>query len=154
MRKNDLKKVSYFITGTDTGVGKTVATLALAVLLRERGLRVGVFKPFQSGVGDAEFLKKHLDLKDGLREINPYCAKEPLSPHLAFARQGVKVDVHRIKVAFLALQEKYDVVLIEGAGGLLVPITEKYLMADLARELGGELIIVARLGLGTINHSL
>ncbi len=145
---------TFFVTGTDTGVGKTIAVLAMAALLKEKGLSVGVFKPVQSGVGDAEFLKEHLALSDQLREINPYCAAEPLSPHLAFKRQGIKIDVHRILQALQALRARYDVVLVEGAGGLLVPIVRNYLMADLASEMGSELIIVARLGLGTINHSL
>jgi len=147
----------FFITGTDTGVGKTIATLVLGALLQKRGKDVGVLKPVQSGRlggGDAEFLKKLLKLADGIREINPYFAPEPLSPHLAFQRQGIRVDPAKIQEALRVLQARHDIVLIEGAGGLLVPITKTYLMADLARDTGSELIIVARLGLGTINHTL
>ncbi|NLE64453.1 MAG: adenosylmethionine--8-amino-7-oxononanoate transaminase [Elusimicrobia bacterium] len=144
----------FFLAGTDTGVGKTMAVLALASLLREKGASVGVFKPVQSGVGDAEFLKRHLGLEDDLREINPYFAPEPLSPHLAFRRQGVRVRIPRIKKALDVIRSRYDIVLVEGAGGLLVPIVGNYLMADLARDIDADLVLVSRLGLGTINHSL
>lgn len=145
---------TFFITGTDTGVGKTYTTLALAALLAKAGHDTGVFKPVQSGVGDAEFLKERLALADGLREINPYFAPEPLSPHLALKRAGVRVVPARLKAAFERLAARHALMLVEGAGGLLVPVTGDYLMADLARDLGGELVIVARLGLGTINHTL
>jgi adenosylmethionine-8-amino-7-oxononanoate aminotransferase len=144
----------FFITGTDTGVGKTVATLVLGSLLKKSGQDVGVFKPVQSGVGDAEFLKNKFGLSDSLREINPYFAPEPLSPHLAFERQGTRVEPAQIIAALRDLERKHDIVLIEGAGGLLVPIARDYLMADLARDTGAELVIVSRLGLGTINHTL
>ena len=145
----------FFVTGTDTGVGKTMTVYALALLLRARGLTVGVMKPVQSGgAGDAQFLKKQLCLTDDIREINPYCAGEALSPHLALKRAGVKVDKHHVLTITGRLSEKYDVLLVEGAGGLCVPIAGSYLMADLAHDLKAELIIVARLGLGTINHTL
>jgi adenosylmethionine-8-amino-7-oxononanoate aminotransferase len=147
-------KRAFFITGTDTGVGKTMTVYALALLLRAQGSSVGVMKPVQSGAGDAEFLKKRLGLKDDLREINPYCAKEPLSPHVAFKRAGIRIDPDKIVAQFHRLAERYDIVLVEGAGGLLVPLTGEYLMADLARDLGFPLIVVARPGLGTINHTL
>jgi adenosylmethionine-8-amino-7-oxononanoate aminotransferase len=148
---------SFFITGTDTGVGKTRAVWALGLLLQQKGLDVGVFKPVQSGGaagGDAGFLKARLRLKDALREINPYCAPESLSPHIALPRAGIKVDKKKILSAFQVLKDRHDWMLTEGAGGLLVPINKNYLMADLAVDLGAELIIVSRLGLGTINHTL
>jgi adenosylmethionine-8-amino-7-oxononanoate aminotransferase len=147
-------KRSFFVTGTDTGVGKTMATYALALCLRAKGFGVGVMKPVQSGVGDAEFLKKRLGLADDLREINPYCAKEPLAPHVVFPRAGIRISRDRIIAAFRRLQERHEIVLVEGAGGLLVPIGGDYFMADLAKDLGLELIVVARPGLGTINHTL
>ncbi len=145
---------TFFITGTDTGVGKTYATLALAALLAKAGYDTGVFKPVQSGVGDAEFLKERLGLADSLREINPYFASEPLAPHLALKRAGVRVVPSRVVAAFKRVASRHAFMLVEGAGGLLVPITGGYMMADLARDLGAELVIVARLGLGTINHTL
>ncbi|MBF0386609.1 MAG: adenosylmethionine--8-amino-7-oxononanoate transaminase [Candidatus Omnitrophica bacterium] len=146
-----------FITGTDTGVGKTMAVYALALLLRARGLAVGVMKPVQSGnerAGDAWFLKKALGLTDDIRAINPYCAREPLSPHLALQRAGVVFNKDLILATAAQLAGKYDILLVEGAGGLLVPIAGDYLMADLARDLGAEVVVVSRPGLGTINHTL
>lgn len=145
---------AIFITGTDTGVGKTITTFVLATLLQERGLKVGVMKPFQCAGSDAIDLKKDLGLDDAIRTINPYFAKEPLSPHIAFRRQKTKISIEHVRDGLARLQEKYDIVLVEGAGGLLAPIKEHYLMADLARDLNLDIVIVARLGLGTINHTL
>ncbi len=144
----------FFITGTDTSVGKTIATLTLGLLFKERGLKVGVMKPVQCAGNDAQFLKNALKLKDSLLEINPCFTKEPLSPHLAFSHQGKAVDLNKIQKAFEKLKSRYDVLLIEGAGGLMVPLNENYYVSNLARDLDAELIIVARLGLGTINHTL
>jgi adenosylmethionine-8-amino-7-oxononanoate aminotransferase len=143
-----------FITGTDTGVGKTVAVAVLGTLLKECGLDVGVMKPIQCGGTDAAFLKKVLGVGDSLREINPYCAREPLSPHIAFRRQRRRVSVRRIREAYRHLEQRHDIVFVEGAGGLMVPLKDNYLVADLIRDLHLEIIIVARLGLGTINHTL
>ena len=143
-----------FITGTDTGVGKTVATLVLGTLLQEKGFNVGVMKPVQCAGDDAEFLRKSLRLKDDPAEINPCFAREPLSPHLAFRREKRKIDVEKIRAAYGRLKQRHDIVLVEGAGGLMVPLSHDYFVADLVRDLDLELVIVARLGLGTINHTL
>lgn len=145
---------ALFITATDTGVGKTMATFILGTLLKSRGLDVGVMKPVQCGGHDAAFLKKALELDDALDVINPCYAPEPLSPHLAFRRAGKKVDIKRIRRSYEALRKRHDVLLIEGAGGLMVPLTNNYYNADLIRDLNAEIIIVSRLGLGTINHTL
>jgi dethiobiotin synthetase len=141
------KSKSIFITATDTGVGKTVVTLCLGVLLKARGMRVGVLKPIQCAGDDAQFLKKSLNLKDDLRLINPFYAPEPLSPHLAFRRSKIKFDKKRALSSLKELQARHDIVLIEGAGGLMVPITDKYDNADLIADLKAEVIIVSRLGL-------
>lgn len=145
---------AFFISATDTGVGKTTAIKVIATLLKEQGLDVGVMKPVQCGGDDAKVLKEFLQITDSLEEINPYFAKEPLSPHVAFRRD--KIQVHRDKIVsiFQKLRRRHDVVLVEGAGGLLVPIREDYCMADLVKDLELELLIVSRLGLGTINHTL
>ena len=144
----------FFITGTDTGVGKTVATFVLGTLLQQRGIDVGIMKPVQCGGNDAVFLRRKLNLADPLAKINPYFAPEPLSPHLAFRRKKEKIDPARIRSVYDQLQSRHTLILVEGAGGLLVPLSEKYLVADMIRDLGLEVIIVARAGLGTINHSL
>jgi len=102
-----MERRDIFITATDTGVGKTVATLALATLLQDQGYDVGVMKPVQCGGDDARFLKKSLSLKDDLQDINPCFAREPLSPHLAFKRQKRKIDVQKILAAYQQLKQKF-----------------------------------------------
>jgi dethiobiotin synthetase len=143
-----------FITATDTGVGKTVATLCLGTLLRAQGLDVGVMKPVQCAGHDAQFLKKALSIKDDIKWINPFYAPEPLSPHLAFRRAGIKFDPKRVLKCLKELQTRHDIVLVEGAGGLMVPLAGGYYIADLIADLKAPVIIVARPGLGTINHAL
>ena len=145
---------AIFITATDTHVGKTVATFVLGTLYKAKGYDVGVMKPVQCAGNDAAFLKKALGIKDDLTLINPCFAPEALSPHLAFRRVGKKVDLERIFRSFTRLRAGHDVLLIEGAGGLMVPLKRNYYNADLIRDLKAEVIIVARLGLGTINHTL
>jgi dethiobiotin synthetase len=148
------KSKVIFITGTDTAVGKTVVTYVLSVLLRSKGHDVGVMKPVQCAGTDAQFLKKALKLQDDLKVINPFYAPEPLSPHLAFRRSKIKFDKRRVGDCLKTLQARHEIILVEGAGGLMVPLTDTYYNADLAADLKAEVIVVARLGLGTINHSL
>ena len=147
-----------FITGTDTGVGKTVITAALALSLKNSGLDVGVMKPIQSGsslpgLTDIEFLRAVLGEKEPSPDDCVYSFEAPLSPAAAAALSGETIDPGRIKSAYGRLSSSRDVVLVEGAGGLLVPITGDYLMADLARDLSLPLLIIARPGLGTVNHT-
>lgn len=149
-----MKKKVIFITATDTGVGKTIATSVLGLLLQQRGLNVGAMKPVQCAGHDAQFLKKTLQLKDSLSLINPIYAPEALSPQLALRRSRQKFDLNKIKQSLKQLSSRYDVILIEGAGGLMVPLKEGYYNINLIRDLKAEVIIVARLGLGTINHTL
>ncbi len=150
----------FFITATDTGAGKTVVTFVLGVLLKAKGYKVGVIKPVQCAGDDAQWLKRCLKLDDDIRVINPFWAPEPLSPHLAMRRAKMKFDFKRVQGALKELEAKYDIVVIEGAGGLMVPLNAEainnrpYYNADLARDLGARVIIVSRLGLGTINHTL
>jgi dethiobiotin synthetase len=148
------KNKIIFITGTDTGVGKTVAVYVLGVLLKAQGFNVGVMKPVQCAGGDAQFLKRSLGLQDDLKMINPFYAPEPISPHLAFRRAKIKFDKQRVLDRLRKLQSQHEIILVEGAGGLMVPLTERYYNADLITDLKAEVIIVSRLGLGTINHTL
>jgi len=143
-----------FITGTDTDVGKTVATMVIGSLLQNEGINVGVMKPVQCAGNDAQLLKKTLGIEDPLQDINPYYSKEPLSPHLAFSRRKQTISIERIKKAYRRLSEKRELMLVEGAGGLMVPLKTGFLIADLIKALGLDVVIVARLGLGTINHTL
>ena len=154
---------SFFITGTDTGVGKTIVAGAIAAALRARGMKVGVMKPAETGCRekrgelfpkDAAFLKKVSGSKMPLDLICPYRFPEPLAPAIAAVRAGVKIDLKLIRKNFEIIRAQSDAVLVEGAGGLMVPLTGKKLYLDLIAELGIPLIIVARAGLGTVNHTL
>ena len=166
-----MKPQSLFITGTDTGVGKTVMTAMLALYWRSLGFDVGVMKPFATGcesVGgqlvseDARWLKEIVGLDDELELINPARWEEPLAPLLAARRAGNShCDwIGRCHDAFKVLCERHEFVLVEGVGGLLVPLQERRggihfpTAADLANEIGFPIAIVARRELGTINHTL
>ena len=153
-----------FITGTDTGVGKTYITLLLATAFRGQGLKVGVMKPISCGPqskNDAVCLKRQLELDDSLDLINPIRLRKPLSPYAAAEMESRKSKVgnRKLKIgkifsAYKKLSKKYDLVLVEGVGGALVPITDKYYVRDLIKDFGIPALIVARSGLGTINHTL
>ncbi|MFA4967069.1 MAG: dethiobiotin synthase [Candidatus Margulisiibacteriota bacterium] len=146
-----------FITGTDTGVGKTFITLALARALMARGIDVGVMKPISCGPmddNDAVYLKKELKISDPLDLINPIRLRLPLAPYAASAILRKKIDLKKIFKAFKKLLITHEIVLVEGVGGVLVPIKKNYFAADLAKDLNIPAIIVARAGLGTINHTL
>ncbi|MDD3844906.1 MAG: dethiobiotin synthase [Syntrophorhabdaceae bacterium] len=154
---------SIFVTGTDTGVGKTVISSGIAAYLSTRkGLDVGVMKPFESGIettgerdcGDTWTLKKASGSQDAISEINPYLFKAPLAPEAAASLEKAVIDMNFVTSAYNALAAHHDVVIVEGAGGLLVPITEGFFYADLIRSWNTPVIVVSRLTLGTINHTL
>lgn len=154
---NDIPK-AVFITGTDTGVGKTVVTASLAAFLWEKGFVTGVIKPFQTGteldgLSDAEFIYRFLGRDCVLSEVSPCCLRVPLSPYRAAAIEGVDIPLRDIIEHTRDYISRNDVTLIEGAGGLCVPVTESYMMADLAVDLDAPMVIVARPGLGTLNHT-
>ena len=145
----------YFITGTDTGVGKTRVACALVNALRSRDLDVGVMKPVSAGGReDAVDLLAASGDTDDLDTVNPIALAEPLSPNLAAERSGTSIDVAYILDVYGKLAKKHDWMIVEGAGGLLVPLSNNYSIANLAKEIGLPLIIVARAALGTINHTL
>lgn len=148
-----------FITGTDTSVGKTVVTAALARSLSQSGKDVGVMKPVQTGaelpgLSDLEFIERVTSEIYPTEDHCPYRLLKPLSPLAASRIEEREISTEKIKGAFDKLSGTHDIVLVEGAGGLLVPITENYNMADLARELGLSLIVVTRPNLGTLNHTV
>lgn len=149
-----------FITATDTGVGKTIVTAGLALLLKSQGIRVGVMKPVQSGQlledseGDAAILKRLSGVDDPLEHITPYSFPTPVTPGLAAQIQKQSIDIHVILSQLKKLEKKYDLVLVEGAGGLMVPLGSDWLISDLAKAITYPLLIVARPSLGTINHSV
>jgi dethiobiotin synthetase len=153
-----------FVTGTDTGVGKTVVAAGLVAALRRARYDVGVMKPVATGGArrreglvsrDAEFLAHVADAPEPLAVISPVVLRDPLAPTVAARRAGVRIDLEKVRGAFAEIAAAHDAVIVEGIGGLLVPIIEKtYRVADLAAEMGLPLVIVARPGLGTINHTL
>lgn len=152
-----------FITGTDTGVGKTVVACGLAALLRESGYRVGVMKPAETGCEerdgklfpqDAYYLKEASGCDEPLEKICPYRLRDPLAPGIAAEREGVKIDISLLERIYGEISSAHDITLVEGAGGLLVPILPSFTYADLAKLLKLPLLVVAANRLGAINHLL
>jgi len=152
-----------FITGTDTGVGKTLVAGGLARVWLKSGKRIGVIKPIESGCvrtdsglqpHDALFLKEMSYSIDDVDLINPYRLEHPLAPSIAAELEGVEIDLKKIDRIYQQLELKYDLMLVEGVGGLLAPLYKTFNNADLIRLLGIPMIVVARNTLGTINHTL
>jgi len=144
-----------FVTGTDTGVGKTVAAAWLAARAAARGMKVGYLKPVQTGLapgepgGDADFVAAAAGVP--AEELLRY--DEPLAPAVAAERAGRPIDAGALIAAIRSRETGCDMILVEGAGGLLVPLTDTMTMAGLAAELDAELVVVTRPGLGTLNHT-
>lgn len=148
-----------FITGTDTGVGKTTIAAAIALAMKRRGLNVGVMKPLQSGPdSDADILMAAAEVDDDKSLVVPYSFKDPVAPTFAARLDGVSIDLDLIRTAYTKLASRHEPMIVEGAGGIMVPLIENkkesYLFSDLAAEFKLKTIIVARPGLGTVNHSL
>lgn len=153
------------VTGTDTGIGKTVVACALAALARTRGVRVGGMKPLESGIderpvgeqgvaSDAERLRRACGDVDALSDVRPYVLREPLAPMIAAQRAGVVVEIDALERARDVLERDRDVLLVEGAGGLMVPITPALSYLDLFTRWQCELLLVAGNRLGVLNHVL
>jgi dethiobiotin synthetase len=148
------------VTGTDTGVGKTVVTCALAAAFARRGRRVGVVKPAETGcpseveAEDAAALAAAASDPAPLADVCPYRLPDPLAPSLAAERAGVTIDVDALTALVRRRTTTVDVVLVEGAGGLLVPLTRDTSFADLARRLDAPVLVVVGSRLGAINHAL
>jgi dethiobiotin synthetase len=146
---------TIFVTGTDTGVGKTTIAGGLAAALRMDGVNVGVMKPVScGGREDAEFLMKCAEANDSIDLVNPIFLRDPLSPNVAAAREKKRVDIKTITAAHRALSKQYDVLVVEGCGGLLVPITDRFFVVDLIPLLEARAVLVSRSALGAINHTL
>ncbi len=151
-----------FVTGTGTEVGKTVVAAVLARAQAARGRKVAVFKPAVSGLDDLaegelpdhELLRLASGSAQSDDEIAPYRYGPAVSPHLASEMAGEPIDPDRLRGAARAAAEGADLLVCEGVGGFLVPLTADYLVRDLARELALPVVIVASPGLGTINHTL
>ncbi len=154
-----------FVTGTDTGVGKTVAASVLAAWAHASGRDVGVMKPIATGANDrdasgelisddARLLAQACGSREAFAWITPACFKEPLAPLTAARRASKTISLRLIRRAFSFIASRHSTVIVEGVGGLLVPITERLMVVDLARSLGLPIVIVARTRLGTLNHTL
>ena len=153
----------FFVTGTDTGVGKTLVTAALLRRLRESGLRVAGMKPVAAGTvagpegpanADALLLQAESSVRHPYAIVNPWLFEAAIAPHIAAAESGVVIDTHRIVKAGATLAATADVVLAEGAGGFLVPLDARRSFAELPGLLGMDVLLVVGLRLGCLNHAL
>ena len=151
----------FFITGTDTGVGKTIIAGALIKVLCHLGVKTGAMKPVETGCvregeillpSDGMFLKQMAQMQEPVTQVSPCCFESPLAPLPASELEKKSVSVVAIKKAFYSLYTNYDAVIVEGIGGLMVPLNTNYFVVDLAKEIGLPLIVVAKPGLGSINH--
>ena len=153
----------FFITGTDTDVGKTFIACALIQAFAAHGIRTVPMKPVAAGTINVDGIDVNADVA-ALREvsatthsptdINPYCFAEPIAPHLAAQHENVMIDMHVIRAAFDRLQQDADTVLVEGAGGFLVPLSMHQSMAEIPIALALDVILVVGMRLGVLNHAL
>jgi len=153
---------AYFISGTDTGVGKTAITAGLAGSMRKLGVNVGVMKPIATGIQqktgfkslDAAIIADAAETKDSEDLINPVFLPIPTSPYDATKLLSLPVDMPLILTKFTKLLSLHDVLLVEGIGGIMTPITKNFFIADMIKAMGIETIIVTRATLGTLNHTM
>ena len=154
---------SVFITGTDTGIGKTTCSAALLVALRRSSLRAIGMKPVASGCrqtacglrnDDAELLLAHSETGIDYALVNPYAFAAPIAPSIAAADADIVIDVDILRTAFATLSRRSDVIVVEGVGGWAAPLSATLMQADLVRELHLPVILVVGLRLGCINHAV
>lgn len=152
----------WFITGTDTGIGKTIFATNLCRALRTRGHKVAVMKPVATGAvhtlkgwrnDDAEALIEASGVDWPYGEVNPYCFEPPVSPHLAAAEAGVDVDLAHIAALARRFREQADTLIVEAAGGWRAPISASKSMSDLAQAIELPVILVVGIRLGCLNHA-
>ncbi len=153
----------FFITGTDTGVGKTIAAGAVIKAMNSLGLKTCAMKPIESGCGregdvlipyDGMFLKQIAHMDQPLTAITPCCFESPLAPLSASELEMRHVNMAEIKKAFVGLSKTYEAIVVEGIGGLMVPISKGFYTVGLAAEFGLPLLVIARPGIGTVNHTM
>lgn len=148
-----------FITGTDTAVGKTLVTAALAVILQKRGFDIGVMKPVETGVlqgrpSDAVRLARAAQVSDALDRVRPYAFRLPVAPFDAARAERRTIKLSTIVRAYHQLHAQHDLLLVEGAGGVHVPITPMMDVLDLIEKLKAPVVVVGRAGLGGVNHAM
>jgi dethiobiotin synthetase len=151
-----------FITGTDTGVGKTFVSIKILQMFQENGLKPCYFKPVATGgvfhqnklvSEDVLKVKKKTGLEEPEEVMNPLLYSIPAAPLISSELEGKPVQLNKIRMAYKSLSERYESIVVEGVGGIMVPLTESYLVIDLVKELDLPVIVVARAILGTINHT-
>lgn len=155
-------KSGIFITGTDTDAGKTVVAAGLALVLRGRGMKVGIMKPVATGCyGSDERLISHdaaFLMEAAENEYPPLHSpsrfRNPLAPNVAAMLEKKEVDIDHILKSYRQLQKHYDFLIVEGIGGIMVPIKKDYYVANLIRDMKLPIVIVSHAGLGAINHTL
>lgn len=154
---------SYFITGTDTDVGKTWISLGIVEALKQQGKKVGVMKPISAGCEkttnglrneDAQLLQKHSNVELEYNIINPYAFEPAIAPHIAAADVGVRIDIETLYQNLCKIQQQSDCAVVEGAGGWLVPLNDFQTMADLGKRFQMPVILVVGMRLGCLNHAL
>ena len=150
-----MKTKGLFITGTGTEIGKTVISGCLAALLKHKGMNLGVMKPISSGsILDAESLKHAAQVDDPLTLINPIRLKYPLAPSVSSRLEHKEIDLMIIDHAYKSFRVKYEMIIVEGVGGIAVPLRDDFLVVHLIQHLNLPILIVAHAGLGTINHTM
>jgi len=153
---------SFFVTGTDTDVGKTYITAGLAVTFRKMGLDVGVMKPFAAGTAqkkgfkseDVKILSKSAQVNDPENLINPQFFKISASPYTAWKKLKIKPKVSTILSSFKKLSKLHETILVEGMGGVMTPILKDYYITNLIKEMNIPALIVTRSKIGTVNHTI
>ena len=149
----DLNLNNIFITGTDTGVGKSIFSAVFALSLHHEGKKVCISKPIQSGSPkDTDFLAELTGNKISI--FNTYSFSLPAAPLISAKHENKEINIEKIISDIKSLEEKYDCVIVEGIGGIAVPIRNNYLISNLIKDLNYPVVIVARPTLGTINHSV
>ncbi|MBO9535537.1 dethiobiotin synthase [Herbaspirillum sp.] len=158
-----MNKAGFFITGTDTGVGKTLVSAALIRLFVQRGIKVAGMKPVASGAfrdgadwrnEDVEMLRAQANVSLPLATINSYLMKEATAPHIAAQAEGIRIEPEHIERCYREIRRVADAVIVEGAGGFVVPFNDRVNSDDLAAWLGLPVILVVGIRLGCINHAL
>ncbi len=153
---------SFFITGTDTDVGKTYVTAGIVAALKKQGKDVGIMKPFAAGTPqktgykseDVQILSNAAQVNDPEKLVNPYFFLIPASPFTAAKNFGIKIDVKMVLSCFKQLSSLHEILLVEGIGGAMTPILQNYFVTNLIKDMNLETIIVASSKIGTVNHTL
>lgn len=160
---SDFRRRGFFVTGTDTGVGKTLIACALLRAYGAAGVRAAGFKPVAAGAlregsrllnDDVQALQAAAGVEVEDRLANPYCFEPPIAPHIAAAEAGVSIDRGRLLEAYAGLEARAEAVVVEGAGGFRVPLGDAFDSADLAAALGLPVVLVVGMRLGCLNHAL